>query len=423
MKVLIVSHNPLSDQSNMGRTLCSLFSGFRPEELCQLYIYPTVPNARYCGSYFRITDTDALRAVFSRKAPGGEFCRIAAGQGIYETAVDARFYRNRRNQSALRGLLRDAIWRRSGWHSRELQCWLEREKPEVVFIAPGGAKFLYDFALELGMVLQCPIVTYLCDEYYFVKAPKSLLGRLRRRLLREKMEALMAATSHLVTISPELREPYVEKFGTPATVLMTGAAIVPAAKSKVADTRKEIAYFGNIRCNRYASLADIGRALDAINAEMGTRYQLKIYTAEQDQTILSALKKHRSVEICGFLSGDAFMQALHSAQILLHVEAFDGKNVERVKHSVSTKIADSLASGIPLLAYGPEHVASMAHLRRNGCAVMATSRQDLPEALLTALADPVTCRTVAEKGLQAAQTYHNREKVSQKLRDIFEGCL
>ena len=44
MKVLIISHNPISNQSNMGKTFLSLFSQFDKEELCQLYIYPVIPN-------------------------------------------------------------------------------------------------------------------------------------------------------------------------------------------------------------------------------------------------------------------------------------------------------------------------------------------------------------------------------------------
>lgn len=40
MKVLLLSHNPVTTYNNMGKTFLSLFSAFRPEELCQLYLYP-----------------------------------------------------------------------------------------------------------------------------------------------------------------------------------------------------------------------------------------------------------------------------------------------------------------------------------------------------------------------------------------------
>ena len=43
MKVLIISHNPISTYQSMGKSMRALFSAFRTEELCQLYLYPTIP--------------------------------------------------------------------------------------------------------------------------------------------------------------------------------------------------------------------------------------------------------------------------------------------------------------------------------------------------------------------------------------------
>ena len=134
MKVLIISHNPLGSQNNMGKTLLSLFRGFSPEELCQLYIYPGVPEGFVCASFYRMTDKDALR-----RNPGGEVPRerIGCPQGVFEDPADAALYRNPKNKSPLRRLLRDAMWRCSGWYSPSLKAWLEREKPDRIFVAPG----------------------------------------------------------------------------------------------------------------------------------------------------------------------------------------------------------------------------------------------------------------------------------------------
>ena len=203
MKVLIISHNPISNQSNMGKTFLSLFSQFQKEELCQLYIYPVIPNEARCGSYYRVTDKDALNSLVRLKKAGGEIQahRISADQGLYELPEDQSFYKNRKNKSALRRLLRDAMWRIAPWYNSGLKAWLDREKPDCIFVAPGVAKFLYDFALRISRVRDIPIVTYICDEYYFVNEPKQWLDVLRLRLLRAKMERLMEHSAHLVTIS------------------------------------------------------------------------------------------------------------------------------------------------------------------------------------------------------------------------------
>lgn len=420
MKVLIISHNPVSGQSNMGKTFLSLFSRFDSSELCQLYIYPTVPNVQSCGSFFRITDKQVLKSILQLKRPGGEIRpeQIRADQASYEKASDESLYRNRKNKSAARRLLRDAMWSFSRWYSPKLKAWLDREAPDCVFVAPGVAKFIHNFALQISKDRKIPIVTYICDEYYFVKEPDSGLDKLRLKLLKGKIESLMEKTDHLVAISQELKSEYSEEFHVAATQLLTGAAFETAREPKVTENPRVISYFGNIRCNRFVSLGQIGKVLDEINQDQGTDYALHIFTAEKDPEILASLEQYESVHIRGFVTSDAFLQALRSAQLLLHVEAFDEASIDFVKHSVSTKIADSLASGVPFLAYGPECISSMQHLMRHDCAITATSPEKLREMLVTALTDREARYRVAEKGLQVAREYHNSDKNSEKLKAI-----
>ncbi len=420
MKVLIISHNPVSAQSNMGKTFLSLFSRFDKSELCQLYIYPTVPNTPSCESFFRITDKQVLKALPLLKHPGGEIRpeQIREDQATYEKASDESLYRSRKNKSAARRLLRDAMWRLSRWYGPELKAWLNRENPDCIFVAPGVAKFIHNFALRIARDRKIPIVTYVCDEYYFVSRPEGALDRLRLKLLKNKIEDLLARTDHLVTISRELKEEYSDHFHVKATHLLTGAAFEPAAEPKVAEDPRVISYFGNVRCNRYISLGQIAKTLDEINRDLGTDYALHIYTAEKDPEILASLERYRSVKLPGFVAGASFNQALQNAQLLLHVEAFDEASIDFVKHSVSTKIADSLASGVPFLAYGPENISSMKHLTRHDCAITATSPEALREMLLTALTDREARYRVAEKGLQVAREFHDSDKNSEKLKVV-----
>ena len=422
MKVLIISHNPISAQSNMGKTFLSLFSQFRREELCQLYIYPVIPNENRCASYYRVTDKDALNSLIRLKKAGGEIPeeRISADQGLYEVAEDQTFYKNRKNKSPLRRLMRDAMWKIVPWYNSGMKSWLDREKPDCIFVAPGVAKFLYDFALRISKARHIPIVTYICDEYYFVKEPERWLDALRLKLLQRKMEQLMRHTDHLVVISEELRETYAEHFGVKTTTIMTGAALPFADRRKVCESPQNICYFGNVRCNRYITLEQIGRTLDAMNREYGTNYRLKIYTSEKDPVILQIFGDVQSVELCGFVTGVEFDRAFQGADLLLHTEAFDEASVDFTQHSVSTKIADSLASGIPVIAYGPEGISSMAHLLRHRCAITVVSPDVLRDTLEAALRDKAIRNRAAEAALDVAMRYHDTEKNGRQFREILE---
>lgn len=409
----------MTTRNNMGKTLLSLFSEFEREELCQMYIYPSVPDMDRCSSYFRVTDKDVLRTLPFGK-PGIEIERKLIGEtaGLYEKPEDESFYRNRKNKSALRRLLRDVMWQLSRWNNDQLKNWLDKEKPDCIFVAPGVAKFLYNFALRIAEDRQIPVVSYVCDEYYFVKRPDAVLDRLRLKLLQKKIKELMHVSDRLVVISEELRSAYSNEFGVETETLMTGASGEIKNQPKVITSPQEICYFGNIRCNRFVSLAEVGRELDQINQEQGTDYRLKIYTAEKDPYIMERFSEIKSVVICGFLTGEAFQDAFERTEFLLHVEAFDEASVDFVQHSVSTKIADSLASGIPLLAYGPEHISSMQHLLRNECALTAVSRTQLRDMLLMAFRDTAAAERAARNGLAVAEKYHDSKQTSLRLKRL-----
>lgn len=405
----------------MGKTLLSLFSRFDREELCQLYIYPAMPDVDRCCAYYRITDKDVLRA-FPGRRPGKEI-RLSPEReaaGLYEDPGDEALYRNRKNKSALRRLLRDAMWSLSRWYSPDLKAWLDREQPDRIFVAPGVARFLYDFALQISRDRDIPIVTYLCDEYYFVKQPEQWLDRWRLQLLKQKIRQMMTASVHLVAITEELRQAYSQEFGIRATALMTGSSFAAASQPRVVENPREIRYFGNIRCNRFHSLAQVGRALDRYNQAHGTNCRLRIFTAEKDPQILSHFSGIESCEICGFLTGDAFRKAFTEAELLLHTEAFDEDSIAFVQHSLSTKIPDSLASGVPLLAYGPEEIASMQHLIRNGCALTATAEDQLYDMLCRAFQEEKESCQMVSRALETARREHDEALVSDRLRRILK---
>ena len=121
------------------------------------------------------------------------------------------------------------------------------------------------------------------------------------------------------------------------------------------------------------------------------------------------------------MSGAEFNKTFKSSEILVHTEAFDEDSIDLVKNSVSTKIADSLASGIVLFAYGPSQVASMRHLIDNECAIIATSKEDLKARLQRAFSDKALRDEKAQKALEVAFENHDSRVAGKKVRGVFEN--
>ena len=424
-KTLIISHNPITTYESMGKTLLQLFSSFRSEELCQLYIYPTLPDIARCHSYFRITDKDVLKSYTSFLQVKGREIRgeeITPGaRALFEHPEDEKLYRNTKNKRPFRMLLRDAMWKCAHWNNRALKQWLEREAPDRIFVAPGAATFLYEIAIKISTRYRLPMAVYLCDEYYFVRRPDAWLGRIQLSLRRRSMQKLIYRSAHIVTICGELEESYARHFRRPTTTIMTGTSRPIADAPKTCPAPQRIVYAGSIRCNRYTALAEIGHALDRFNAGYGTQFRLAVYTQEKNTEILRSLQGIQSLELCGFLTGEAFERVFASADLLLHVEAFDAQSIDRVRHSVSTKIADSLGSGSCLLAYAPDCVASMRHLLKHRCALTATEPDKLPEMLESAFFREKERKTVVENALRTARQEHDAGRTSARLYQIMEG--
>lgn len=420
MKVLIISHNSITTYQNMGKTLLSLFSSFDKSELCQLYIYPTVPDVDVCNSYYRVTDRDVFNSYFrfgrvnSRIITKDEINENE--HSLYQSSTDADFYKKKKKNS-LTLLCRDLMWRLSGWYNSSLEEWLEKETPTCIFLAPGESKFIYDVALSIAQKRNIGIFTYVCDEYYFVSKPDKLLDRIQLSLLKKKMMKTLKKSKGIITICDELADVYNKEFGTCTHTILTGSNYPIKNGAVIRQRISGITYMGNLSCNRYISIAEIGRALDEINTENGTDLKLYLYSSPLSDTYKSAFEGISSIAYSGYVTGRDFEEAFERADVLLHVEAFDERSIERVRHSMSTKIADALGSGKILFAYGPCNVASIKHLIRNNCAFVVTDKTKLKEDLCKLLGME-SADEVITAALATARAYHSGEKNSRALYEI-----
>lgn len=422
MKLLLISHNPFSTYQSMGKTFASLFAAFPREQLCQLYIYPSFPDVDAVGSCYRFTDRDAVKRVFPFTKAGGVVSPRAYNGSMLQNETDKKFYSKSSNSQPVKRLLRDLLWNLSHWYTKDLQRWLDREKPDCIFLAPGYARFIYDIALTISRKRNIPLITYICDDNYFLATPETVAGRLWLRLLQKKTRQVMEHSRLVVAISQEIAQQYRAEFSVKSEVIMTGASIGVAETLPQRKEIKSFSYFGNLDLNREKSLAEMGRVLDEINAGCGTELSLNIHTGNETPAEFAEIK---SIRMGGFLVGDAFRNAFRSADCLVHAEAFDEKNRDIVKGSVSTKIADSLASGIPLLAYGPGGIASIEHLRRNDCAFVAGSVEELKTVISRLLEDGEERSRISANAKAAAERYHvsssNSEKLYAIVKEIVEG--
>lgn len=422
MKVLIISHLPVSSLTNMGKTFLSLFSSFKKNEICNLYIYPSLPNLDVCLSYYRITNKEALKSCFFWKAIGEEVY-FSESSKLYEQSKDQKLYKNPINKKAIMCMMRDIVWKYSHWYNKKLIYWLNKEKPTHIFLAPGNQKFIYKIALKISKKHNIPIITYVCDYYYFMKSKKGLLSKLFTSKLKKVINTTILNSKAVIGICDSIKNDYENYFKVKSYKIMTGSNCEISNTIKNLSVITKINYFGNMGCNRYISIFEVGNCIQEINEKLGKRHELHLYTNEKNNVILNKLRECKSIIIHDFVSGPEYNLIFNNFEALLHVEAFDDESIDRVKHSISTKIADSLASEIPMFAFGPLEVASIEHLLKNECAYVCTN----PNELETSLTDFFVNKNMREKTIvnayKTAKMYHNSIENSEKLHEVFSNIL
>lgn len=425
MKVLIISHNPMSTKHSIGKTLLSLFSEFKKEELCQLYIHTGLPEKDVCSSFFQVTDKDVLKGTLTRNVHGKRVVAMgdsSENQNPHENdSIYSKFYLSHKKRNPDREMLRDLMWQLSPWYNEKLKKWIEEQKPTCIFAAIGSGKFLYEMALRISKDFSLPLFTYVCDDFYFMKAQKSIMGMLWHGLLVKKTKALMEQTSLIVSICNEMSEHYSKEFGKPAKTVMTGTNYEVVGEIPRREKVQTLRYFGKLSINRYKSMAEICREVDLINQETGSSFSIEIFCGGVDELIKKEFEGIKSAKFFDFISGEEFRTTFLSSDALIHIEAFDRASVDRVKYSVSTKIADSLASGIPLFAYAPQEVASMQHLIRNSCAIIVTRKKELRDKLMLLFNSSETRKEVSQNAVIAAYKYHDPKSVSLELYSLLES--
>ena len=399
MKVLVISHNCFSTTQNMGKTLLSLFSEFRKDEIMQLYFHPATPKLDMCDSYYRITDKEALRSIIKRKTCGSTVEPNINNEDVKGIVVPKT--KKVPNKGFFARRVRDVIWNLSAWKSEKLKKWLINGRPDAVFFASGDATFSQNIAMWAAKFLNIPLITYFCDEYYFYY--KGIHGR----ILTSNIKKTIKASQMTITICEDLGRVYKKYFGTPYATVMTGSSFTSGSLEKTNDS-KQISYIGNLALNRWKSLLDIADVINQINEEHQEDYRLVYYGSEKEE-----LKG--KVAYGGKLDAEGVKATMAESLMLVHIETFDEEYRVRLMYSISTKIADSLASGRSILAYGPGAFASMQHLINNNCCVHAENKEDLKKKLNKFLLSADARKNMEESAINAAEIFHSSEENSKKL--------
>ena len=162
-RLLIVSHNCLSQTGSNGRTMANLVSGWPKEKIAQLFIHTGIPDFEICERYYCLSDSSVIRSCQNHKPAG---CRVVH---LHKAAPAGNHTRKSKNKikNSLVFFLRELVWRSSLWNRVELVKWVDEYEPEIILVQAGDAGFLLNLAERISAQYHADIVIYNTEGYYF----------------------------------------------------------------------------------------------------------------------------------------------------------------------------------------------------------------------------------------------------------------
>ena len=241
------------------------------------------------------------------------------------------------------------------------------------------------------------------------------LGKFRQKRFMKVVRKNVDGAAEILTVNEPMAEAYGKFFGRECGVLWTATNLADETPDTDPAEKQGITYLGGLELGRNRQLTDIADALREC-AGPGIPEALDVYSAETDPEILRPVKEHPAIRFHGAVPGDRVAGIIRKSRAVIHTESFDPVIREKVRYSLSTKIADSLAGGTCLLAYGPAEVASMDYLIRNEAAFAATSPEALREILPKVFTDGEAYRRIAGNAAALARKNHRPETTRETVR-------
>lgn len=244
-KILIISHNPMNDSDNMGKTIKNIFSKFSDNELCQIFLKKQNIKSDNCNSFYSIDDISVLKSIIKRNMKTGK--EIEKKEYIFEevSKTEERIVRTRKNKNGLIYFARDVIWKLGKWKTKELRNWINKNKPTCIIYFAGDYTFSFDITIKLSKEFKIPFFIYFSDEYYRHIKDEGGILKIYKTMYRLKFKKAMKLCSGYFCITDAMEKYYESIFYKKGTVIMNTTKLEPLPKKLNKDSIV-ISYIGNL---------------------------------------------------------------------------------------------------------------------------------------------------------------------------------
>lgn len=419
MNIIVISNTAWNDRNSSGNTYSNLFSEWEDTVFHSIYSREEIPNNHICSTYCCVSPFNIIKNIFTPWRVGRFFDNNAFSNTEFSQKAESNI------KGVVKGgrflflyLIIDLLYLSKWWLNKSIKDYIHKCNPDVVVMTGVSEAFRYTLAKYIKKHTKAKLVTYIVDDtYHTEKNSHTILGYIRSR----RYKNIFAISDQIYGISQEMCKAYESEFGCKVSLLTKGCTL--SGPKDYINNPLHFVYAGNLLYGRDEVLAVIAKCLVGVNKDT-KRAELSIYTnTELTPSISSKLNIEGASALYGARPYEEIMEILRKADIVLHVESFEPRQINLVRYSFSTKITDCLQSGAVLMAIGPNGISSIEYPKTIPGSIVIEDVCELPEVIESLMKRPESLIERAKASHDFALTHLDISVIREKLKNDFKRLI
>lgn len=417
-RILFATSAAFNGITGGGITFSNLFRGWPQDRLFTVHNDPVPVSFDVCRNYYRLGAGEIGRWPHLSGAPGHVEQDDEAVPMPQAAAPRSGALRQ------ARAFLVGTPWPDHGRLTPELTRFIEQAKPDLIYTIL-GTMGMTGLVRDIRDRFQLPVAVHFMDDYFATLYRGGLLSPLLRARLKALTDDVVEKAALRLAIGNGMAAAYEQRWGKSFTAVQNAVnveAIVPSNPERDPQAPLRLAYIGSIfPYAQSQSLADIAASVARL-ADAGRNVALDIHSPlHLAEPFRSSLEIHPAIRLHDTIKDDAgFYRAITTVDALLLPVNFDPASIAYIRHSMPTKVPAYLASGTPILAYGPAATDQIAYARREGWGLVVSQRDPrLLDQAIAALAGDNALRSRISTRARAVASRHDVRHVLVQ----FQGLL
>jgi glycosyltransferase involved in cell wall biosynthesis len=424
-RVLFVTPAAFNHLTGGGVTFSNLFAGWPKDRIATVHndIVPTSDDV--CDRYFVLGRAEidvfaplrVVRALRDRQVETQGSGGGAGAPGLTDlTAATGLIARIQGDSAPQRVRLTGTLAR-----------WIEDFRPELLYTLLGSNAFMA-LTTAIHRKFKLPMVIHMMDDFPTINYRRGLFAPYERGRMQRLLEENFGAATACMGICEDMCAAFAQRYRRPFAPFQNCVDVerwrsVVRTGSAAKGPPLRVLYFGSVFANaQLASLVDLCRSIARLNSD-GLSIQFDISSpASQLAAYRADLMVHPAIRLIEPTRDDReFFATLAGADALVLPINYDAETVDFIRYSMPTKVPAYMASGTPILVYGPRGVAQVDYAVREGWGHVVCERE--PAALDSGLRRILADAPMREGLRMRAQALASANHDSARVRTKFQAAL